>query len=121
METYTPSDIVRELQMTGISYTTHAIRKQQQLGCIPSFKGTFGKRRVYDKTDLFFIKLTAYMRAVGVSLPNIRIANRFIYNYMYALRYFLAHIVFVEAAVGLAVPVIVFDVLSHLPLFVVIV
>jgi len=80
---YTPLEAVNELKKLGFSYTTHGIRKQEQYGCIPSFKSALGKRRLYDETDLYFIKMTAYMRIAEMPLEKIRTANEFIYKHMY--------------------------------------
>lgn len=76
-EKYTAQDIVKYLKTFGFEYTVHGLRKQLELGCLPSFKINPHKKKYFSDTERVFFVRNAVLRMLDFSLDEIRKINKF--------------------------------------------
>ncbi len=78
---YSAKDIIEMLEECGFKYTVHGLRKQVDLGCVPSFKLEANKKKYFSNTDFKFIKSTAILRAISnLTIFEIQLFNRYIWD-----------------------------------------
>ena len=80
MKRYTAREVIEHLRTLGFEYTVHGLRKQLEMGCVPSFKIEPNKKKTFDDIDLYYIELVVFLRAIGGSLLGIKHTNNYIYK-----------------------------------------